>query len=657
MFVKPALKIDTIDVGFGDKSVTHRAFICGALSDGCCTVYNAGLNADTLATADCLTALGASFEFLVGKTIIRPIKNATNDVVLDCKNSATTARLLAGVVAGLNVEATFIGDQSLSRRPMQNVAELLNAMGANIVFEQGCLFKIKKNNGLRGKEFNLKKPSAQVKSALLFAGLFAQGATTVIENITTRNHTEIMLSLFGADVQTCGGKVTIKPSALKSIDITVANDFSTAANLVALGIAKGGITLKNVLLNPTRTEFLTVLSDSGADISVSDAKIVCGENVGDLTIRKSVLKPFNVSQGQSALMLDEIPVLCLIAALAKGTSRFEGLGGLKVKETDRIATTVAALKSIGVSAECDEDSITVHGNEKILGGNIPTTDDHRISMLGVVAGLLSQNGCEVSDASCIAVSCPCFFALCGMGYKLCLVGSDVKNSLSPQIYALLGKNTGIKVSYDLLQTEKSEFETTLKRISKEYYGANLTMPFKNQVKPDKTVNTLLFAGKTLCFNTDGYGVMTTLKQAGIDVKNAKLLVVGCGGAAQAAIKCLVDGGARVTVKNRTAEKAEQLKKVFDLYDDDDFDGILSFVPVKDKLCFVTEKQIAAAKFVFDAYYFCETELLKTAKRCGVTALDGKKMLFWQAVKNFEIWTNKTLSLDIAQKTYKEFEGL
>lgn len=657
MFVKPALKIDTIDVGFGDKSVTHRAFICGALSDGGCTVYNAGLNADTLATADCLTALGASFEFFVGKTIIRPIKNATNDVVLDCKNSATTARLLAGVVAGLNVEATFIGDQSLSRRPMQNVAELLNAMGANVVFEQGCLFKIKKNNGLRGKEFNLKKPSAQVKSALLFAGLFAQGATTVTENTTTRNHTEIMLSLFGADVQICGGKVTIKPSALKSIDLTVANDFSTAANLVALGIAKGGITLKNVLLNPTRTEFLTVLSDSGADISVSDAKIVCGENVGDLTIRKSVLKPFNVLQSQSALMLDEIPVLCLIAALTKGTSCFEGLGGLKVKETDRIATTVAALKSIGVSAECDEDSITVHGNGKILGGNIPTTGDHRISMLGVVAGLLSQNGCEVSDASCIAVSCPCFFALCGMGYRLCLVGSDVKNSLSPKIYALLSKNTGIKVSYDLLQTEKSEFETTLKRISKEYYGANLTMPFKNQVKPDKTVNTLLFAGKTLCFNTDGYGVMTTLKQAGIDVKNATLLVVGCGGAAQAAIKCLVDGGARVTVKNRTAEKAEQLKKVFDLYDDDDFDGILSFVPVKDKLCFVTEKQIAAAKFVFDAYYFCETELLKTAKRCGITALDGKKMLFWQAVKNFEIWTNKTLSLDIAQKTYKEFEGL
>ena len=655
MYVNPNKKIKFIDLPYGDKSITHRYFICAALASSKSVITNANISMDTLATADCMTAIGAKFVFEGRKVTVAPIVKPNKNVTLNCFNSATTARLLAGVVSGLNISATFIGDESLSKRPMERVINPLRLMGANIEKPPDCLFKILPSK-LTGISYAMPVASAQVKSAILFAGLFAQGETTVTESIPTRDHTEIALKHFGALIDNSGGIIKVNKSRLKGRSVFVPNDFSTAAYFLAVGLKKG-IKLKKVGVNPTRRAFLDMLIASGAKILLKNEKEKNGEKFADIKVLRSDIKPFKSNIEQSAAMIDEIPIACLTAALAEGESVFTGVEELAVKESDRIKSTIAMLNAFGVTAKYEDNALRVIGKKILEGGKtVPATSDHRIVMASIVGALLSQKGIKISDSGCVNVSCPNFWQLLSINpFKWGLIGNDIKQSKSPQIYKILSEITGININYSLLTANEDNFDEVFLKAKNCLDGINLTMPFK-QCLNEEEVNTVACIGlKTILYNTDATAVTVALKSKKISVKGKNLLVVGCGGAATAAIKKLISQGAKITVRNRTKSKTKELKKHCKLYNDTKFFGILSFIPI-DYLSYVSKNEILNADFVFDAYYFTQTALIREAKLHKKIVIDGFSMLLNQAFSNFEIWTGKKLTANQKRKAEAIFRS-
>jgi len=400
---------------FGDKSVSHRALILAAIACEPSTYNNMGICDDVLSTADCLVKLGAKISFDGEKATVIPFEKANNDVILNCGNSGTTARLLGGLVSGLGIKAKFIGDKSLTNRPIR-IIEPLTAMGAKITQAKDCLFEINPSV-IKGITFQTPYISAQIKSAVLLAGLNADGETTVIEKVITRMHTENMLKAFGGNIiennKGLYNEITVKKSPLKGVNMTVPNDFSTAAFLLPLGL-KYGIKIENVLLSKERTGFLRLLEKAGAEIKVVQTGDFCGEPTGDVTVYHSEIKPFTVEAKDVSDMIDEIPVACVTACLADGVSEFYGLSELKYKESDRITETANLIKSIGCRAEILDDGLLIQGNGKIDGGIINPNGDHRIAMSAVTAGILSDKGVTVKGAECIGVSSRNFLKMLGL---------------------------------------------------------------------------------------------------------------------------------------------------------------------------------------------------------------------------------------------------
>lgn len=651
-----------LNLPYGDKSITHRALICAALSDGKCTLRNAALNADTYATISCLNALGAKITVLGGGKIeVYPVLTPNTDVVFNCLNSGTTARMLAGVAVGLNIHATFIGDESLSKRPMQRVIRPLTAMGGRIEEKDGCLFEVFEHGELRGIDYEMPFPSAQVKSAILFAGLFAKGKTTVREAFATRNHTELMLKHFSADVSCAHGRVAVSGGfPLKATDVDIPNDFSTAAVLIAMHASDtDGILVTDVGLNPTRTAFLDWLRQGGAKVNVTVKDDTSGEMVGDVYVNASTLKAVNSTCALSNKMIDEVPLACLMAATAQGNSRFEGLGELTKKESDRLAVTEKILNSFGVKTERDGNDLTVFGGVLTAPDSLVSTDDHRMAMLNIAVSNICEKLYIPHDSRCIDVSCPNFLKMLGKPYRWGLFGTDVTDSLSPILYKVLCSVTGLKAEYTLFNLSEKEFDAGFRNIFSCLDGANLTMPFKTKLTGfDEPVNTLLNLNDTVVpFNTDGFGLINALKDAGIEVKDKNLLILGCGGTAKEAVRVLTLSGAKVTMRNRTMSKVEDLKKLYLLQPDDGrtvFDGVLSFLPPTAELTLVTDEELKSADFAFDACYVQRTVFFIHAVANCRLVIGGENMLFWQGVRNFEIWTNKTLpeeQVSVAKKMF------
>jgi len=654
-------KMNFTDLPYGDKSITHRALICASLSNGKCVIKNPAINCDTLATIDCLQKLGAKITFLDGNSVeVIPFATPNDNIVFDCKNSGTTARLLAGVVAGLNLHVTFVGDKSLSSRPMKRIIDPLTQMGAKITDDipskkdygdnQFFLFEVLPSTKLNAITYDTPVASAQVKSAVLFAGLFANGQTKVNEPIPTRNHTEIMLEQFGVQIDYGDCNAQILPTyPLNATDIDIPNDFSTCAFLLASKI-NDSITLKNVGLNPTRTAFLRWLSEFGANIDVIDKTIISGEARGTIRLSKGDFKPVNADYTLCSQMIDEIPICCVLACLAKGNSQFDGISELTHKESNRLLAINELLTNLGAKTSFTPNSITVYGkgtlatNQTIIA---PNTNDHRIAMLGVVVGLINQLYVAPMSPKCIAVSTPNFFQLIGFPFEFGLFGSDTKNSLSPKIYKAITQVSGIQTNYQLFDTSINQFETDFFDKINMLKGANLTMPFKCVLTDQDTpINTVLnVGGNLLYFNTDGYGVLMALEQQGITLKDKIFLILGCGGSAKQAVKTLTQRGAKVVVRNRTQNKVKDLSKIYPIQSDymGKFDGVLSFLPNVPELNLVTKKEIQDADFVFDACYTHKTIISDLAQKLNKKIIEGESMLFWQGVKNFEIWTGKKLT--------------
>ncbi len=408
----------------GDKSISHRALILGALATGRTRIAGLLEAEDVLATARAVEALGAevrhdgdAFEVLgQGVGGLR-----APDAPLDFGNSGTASRLMLGVVAGHGMRAEFTGDVSLCRRPMGRVLEPLATMGLQVEGERDTLpLTVQGTQDLVPIVYDLAVPSAQVKSSILLAGLHAPGRTTVVEPLPTRDHTERMLEFFGAELKiedrADGARaVTVCGDAeLTGADLAVPGDPSSAAFLVAAALICPGseVLIENVLMNPTRTGFLETLREMGADLEVLDLRETGGELAGDLRVKASALKGVRVPPERAPSMIDEYPVLAVVAAFAEGETHMAGLAELKVKESDRLAATAAGLTACGVEVRIETDDLIVRGAGNVKGGGrVETHMDHRLAMAFLTLGLGAQEPVTVDDVAMIATSFPGFVSL------------------------------------------------------------------------------------------------------------------------------------------------------------------------------------------------------------------------------------------------------
>ncbi len=395
----------------------------GALATGRTRISGLLEAEDVLNTAKAVTALGAPARRLGDgwEVLGRGVGGLkAPDAPLDFGNSGTGTRLMMGIVAGHDLTVTMMGDPSLSKRPMGRVLKPLRQMGLSTVENRDTLpLTVRGTSDLVPIVYELPVPSAQVKSAILLAGLMAAGATTVVETEPTRDHTERMLRFFGADVSSelVDGKthVTVKGDAeLQGRDVTVPGDPSSAAFLIAAALIVPGseVTVEGVLVNETRTGLYTTLREMGADIQILNERQEGGEPIADIQARYSQLKGVRVPAHRAPSMIDEYPILAVVAAFAKGDTVMEGLGELKVKESDRLAATAAGLEVNGVSATIQGDTLIVHGGDKVPGGGTVATHlDHRIAMAFLTMGLATEHPVTVDDTAMIATSFPEFRAL------------------------------------------------------------------------------------------------------------------------------------------------------------------------------------------------------------------------------------------------------
>jgi 3-phosphoshikimate 1-carboxyvinyltransferase len=404
----------------GDKSISHRAVLIGALCEDETRVHGFGRSGDTESTVAAVRALGvevedvADDELIVHGVGLRGLRQP--ETPIDCANAGTLLRLLTGIIAGQRGRYELTGDESLRSRPMDRVAEPLTRMGARIQTTGGrAPLVVEGSDALRGIDYTLPVASAQVKSALLLAGVNAQGTTTVVEPAPTRDHTEMMLEAAGAHVRRRPTSVSVEQaSRLRLGEVVVPGDFSAAAPfLVAATLLAGSeLTIHDVGLNPRRTGLIDVLERMGARISIFNRRKLGGEWIGDIEIRSAELIGTEIKPSEVPLLVDELPLFALAAAFARGSSSVRGAGELRVKETDRIETVTNALRTLGVRMRARDDGFVVRGvPSRPRGGSMRSNGDHRVAMLGAVAGLVSREGVEVGEADAVAISFPGFFEL------------------------------------------------------------------------------------------------------------------------------------------------------------------------------------------------------------------------------------------------------
>ena len=413
----------------GDKSISHRALILGALAAGTTRISGLLEAADVEATANAVAALGAEVERTNGAVLVRGqgvggLRAPAS--VLDFGNSGTASRLMLGVIAGHDMQVELTGDASLRRRPMGRVLAPLAAMGLQTDADTDCAtlpLVVRGTSDLLPIIYDLPIPSAQVKSAVLLAGLHAPGRTTVIEPMAARDHTERMLGFFGAELvaEDRGGgarAVTVCGDAeLHGAGIEVPGDPSSAAFVIAAALIapQSDIVVEGVLLNPTRSGFLETLLEMGANIEIVDRHDEGGEPAGDIRVKSGALKGVRVPPDRVPAMIDEYPILACLAAFAEGETAMEGLAELKVKESDRLAATQAGLAACGVSARIEGDALFVEGKGEVEGGAlVETLMDHRIAMAFLTLGLGARSPVSIDDASMIATSFPNFLKLMTM---------------------------------------------------------------------------------------------------------------------------------------------------------------------------------------------------------------------------------------------------
>ena len=414
--IKPVKKLKGTISLKGDKSISHRAIIVASISEGRSVIKNFLRSEDCLYTIDAFRKLGINIDTSGDDVIVEGkglsgLKKAKEDIYLG--NSGTSMRLISGIAAGQNFETTLTGDKSLSNRPMYRVIEPLRLMGADIRGKEDKFAPlIIKGGNLKAIKYKTKVASAQIKSAVLLAGLYADGITEVLEPIKSRDHTERMLSLFGAKLVIEDLKVAInnKPS-LKARDLTIPGDISSAAFFITAALILEGsqINIKNLVFNRTRLGFIDALKEMGADINIENNHFAGYEDVCDITVKSSRLKGITISEKSIPSLIDELPALMVAAIFAEGVTHIKGARELRVKETDRINSMTAPLKEMGAEIVVKSDDIIIKGTGLLTGKSVDCRGDHRTAMSLAIAALRAKNNTEIRDVECINTSFPDFF--------------------------------------------------------------------------------------------------------------------------------------------------------------------------------------------------------------------------------------------------------
>lgn len=402
----------------GDKSISHRSVMLGALAEGTTTVKNILFSKDVIRTIEAFRNMGVDIKesenlLRIEGVGLKGLKKPKEEI--DCGNSGTTARLLAGILVGQNFSTTMIGDESLSNRPMDRIIIPLSKMGGLIKGREDKYLPLE-IQGIEGKlkgiEYTLPVASAQVKSSILLASLYSESPTRIMEGKPTRDHTERMLTYFGCPVQNINGNIFIKPPAfLKAQDIYVPGDISSAAYfMVAASIVKGSnITIKNVGINPTRTGIIQVLKEMGADINIFNKRALNNEPFADIEIKYSPLKGIIISGDIIATLIDEIPIIAVAATLAEGRTIIRDAQELKYKESNRIAVMVRELNKMGAFVRELPDGMIIEGKATLKGGILNSYKDHRIAMALSIAALRAEGESIIKDHECVNISYPGFF--------------------------------------------------------------------------------------------------------------------------------------------------------------------------------------------------------------------------------------------------------
>ena len=421
MRIEPARALVGHAVVPGDKSISHRAVLLGAIADGETEIVGFGRAGDTDSTLSAVRALGVQVDEL-DVDLVRVHGRGLRGLVpppgpVDCGNAGTLMRLLAGILAGQNGRFELAGDASLSRRPMERVAAPLRELGARVETTEGHAPLLVEGAPLRGTRYELPVASAQVKSAVLLAGLLARGRTTVVEPAPTRDHTELLLEAAGVRVERKARAITVAGvDSLRLDRVEVPGDFSSAAPLIVAATLLPGseLYLHNIGVNPTRTGLLDVLERMRARVTLFNKRRLGSEPVADVEVRSSsTLVATKVSAAEVPRMVDELPLVALLAGMARGETVIEGVAELRVKETDRVETVKDLLRPLGIRISAGEDELRVVGlpTRPKGGGTARSEGDHRIAILGAVAGLVSRGGLRLEGAEAAAISFPGFFEL------------------------------------------------------------------------------------------------------------------------------------------------------------------------------------------------------------------------------------------------------
>ncbi|MCY4046589.1 MAG: 3-phosphoshikimate 1-carboxyvinyltransferase [Candidatus Dadabacteria bacterium] len=398
----------------GDKSISHRALMIGSLARGRTEITGLADGADVASTAAALRALGATIETSAGKTSVRCEKLIRPSGAIDAGNSGTTARLLAGVLSAQPFESTITGDRYLKKRPMERVITPLSLMGASISSEGGRLPLRIKGGKLSAIHYRTPVASAQVKSAIALAALFADGDTTIVEPAKTRDHTEIMLKHFGARVTTAGAKITVGGKGaerLRGTEVEIPGDISSAIfPLVAALINPGSkVRVENVGVNPARTGAIDILGKMGADVRLGNMRSAGGEPVADIEAAwTGELRGAEIGGSEVPAAIDELPAIAAVACFARGKTTISGAGELRVKESDRISAMAEGLRNLGAKVEETPDGMQIEGGE-LRAGTVSSAGDHRVAMALAVAATGAEGESRIEDADCVAISFPEFF--------------------------------------------------------------------------------------------------------------------------------------------------------------------------------------------------------------------------------------------------------
>ncbi len=643
----------------GDKSITIRAILLGAIAQGATQICGALISEDTLAAIDCAKLLGAAVKVDGENITVLGSQKINDGKTYDCKNSGTLARLLIGLLSGIGVNATVVGDESLSVRPMDRVCEPLKKRGAKIEYNGKTLPVKIFPSTLKDFEYEMPVDSAQVKSAILLSGVFGSNKTVVKEKNSTRDHTEKMLAEFGLETTIEDKKISIKSGGLKGRQVDVPSDPSSAAFYLALGLSLGEVTVKNVLLTDSRAGFHKKLATVGAKFEYNNERENYLGKIADLTAFKSEISYFEVCKNEIASSVDEIPLLAVVGFLNRGC-KIMGASELRKKESDRLLQTKLLIESAGGKVEIIDDDLIVEG--KSVGKAFEfSSDDHRMTMCAFVLMTVARGG-KIYNEKSVDISFPKFFENFN-ALPLGLIGRDLSRSKSGIVHKFILSAFGVSnFTFECNSIKEDEFEDFLKKCP--YKAFNATIPYKTMlfsVAEKRDERAVIGCSSNyfldhVAYTTDGEGLLLALKYYRIDIENKKVLICGTGGAGRSIAVSLAEKNAKVFVKNRTAKKAEEFCLHFKkarVFGGEKCDLLINATSVIDSVIF-SKEEIENASAVVDINYGKESATLEYCKKQGKKVFDGKAMLFFQAYVSDCLLLQRKIDENEALSLYKKY---